>query len=89
MSRRLAPILVCLFANAAWAEGLEEKSMTQLNAEIEQVAGMVSNARADINLVEKQYSQREEPSDEAARMARHCLGVVLRRGRNRADQWWN
>src|SRR5690349_14429362 len=50
----------------------EEASMTQLSAEIEQVAGQVQNARADINLVEKQYSQREEPSDEAARMARYA-----------------
>lgn len=57
---------------AAGAAEPQEPSMTQLNAEIEQVAGLVGNARADINLVEKQYSQREEPSDEVARMARYA-----------------
>lgn len=57
---------------AARAAEPQEPSMTQLSAEIEQVAGLVGNARADINLVEKQYSQREEPSDEVARMARYA-----------------
>lgn len=70
MSLRLAPVLVCALASAAL--GADQRSMQQLNAEIEQVAGQVQNARADINLVEKQYSQREEPSDEAARQARYA-----------------
>lgn len=70
MSLRLAPLLVCALASPAL--GADERSMQQLSAEIEQVAGQVQNARADINLVEKQYSQREEPSDEAARQARYA-----------------
>jgi tetratricopeptide (TPR) repeat protein len=72
MSRRLASICVCVVSTAAAAADLDAPQMAQLEAEIEQVAGQVNNARADINLVEKQYSQREEPSDEAARLARYA-----------------
>jgi TolA-binding protein len=71
MGRRLVLILLCV-AVAPRAARAADRSMAQLNAEIEQVAGQVANARADINLVEKQYSQREEPSDEAARQARYA-----------------
>lgn len=51
-------------------------STTELSAQVEEVARQVEVARNNIELVEKQYTLREETSDEAARLQRFSDGEI-------------
>lgn len=51
-------------------------SAAELQAQVEEVAKQVGIARNNIELVEKQYTLREETSDEAARLQRFSDGEI-------------
>ncbi len=60
---------VAVLSASAWAE--RGRATTQeLSAQIEEIARQVESARNAIELVEKQYTLREESSDEAQRLQR-------------------
>ena len=56
--------------------GRGKASAEELQAQIEQIARQVETARNNIDLVEKQYTLREEQSDEAARLQRFSDGEI-------------
>jgi TolA-binding protein len=58
------------------ARAFAETSVQELAVKVEQVKDQVVNARNNIEIVEKQYSAREEPSDEMAREARFSDGEI-------------
>ncbi len=51
-------------------------SVDELVAQLDQVARQIEAARNNIDLVEKQYTLRAEPSDEAARLQRFSDGEI-------------
>lgn len=69
-------------AIAALAAGLASvargasPSTSELAAEVEEFARQVELARNNIDLVEKQYTLRDEPSDEAARLQRFSSAEI-------------
>ncbi len=63
-------------ALAALALSLSVPSLADPAGDIEAVSGQVKNARDNIQIVERQYSQRDEPTDEAARAARFSDGEI-------------
>lgn len=58
------------------ARAFADASVQELAVKVEQVKDQVVNARNNIEIVEKQYSAREEPSDEMAREARFSDGEI-------------
>ncbi len=58
------------------ARAFADPSVQELAVKVEQVKDQVVNARNNIEIVEKQYSAREEPSDEMAREARFSDGEI-------------
>ena len=68
-------MLVALLA-AAPALGQSKGSIDELAAQVEQVAKHIENARNNIDLVEKQYTLREEMSDEVLRLQRFSDGEI-------------
>ena len=67
--------LVLCAAGAAQAQR-GKVSPTELQAQVEEVARSVEAARNNIELVEKQYTLREETSDDAARLQRFSDGEI-------------
>lgn len=66
---------VAVLSASAWAE--RGRATTQeLSAQIEEIARQVESARNAIELVEKQYTLREESSDEAQRLQRFSDGEI-------------
>jgi tetratricopeptide (TPR) repeat protein len=77
MSPRLkATLLAALLASGVAAAQAKRASATELSAQVEQVARQVELARNNIELVEKQYTLREEQSDEALRLQRFSDGEI-------------
>lgn len=66
---------VLVLAAPVWAQR-GKVSATELQAQVEEVARQVELARNNIELVEKQYTLREETSDEAARLQRFSDGEI-------------
>jgi tetratricopeptide (TPR) repeat protein len=56
--------------------GRGKASAEELQAQIEQIARQIETARNNIDLVEKQYTLREEQSDEAAKLQRFSDGEI-------------
>src|SRR5512135_998119 len=56
--------------------GRGKASAEELQAQIEQIARQIETARNNIDLVEKQYTLREEQSDDAARLQRFSDGEI-------------
>lgn len=54
-----------------WAAGASADSITELTGRAEAAAGLVKKASADIELVERQYTLVDEPSEEAALLQRY------------------
>src|SRR3990167_3572437 len=67
---------VALFAAAAAHAQRGKVSAAELQQQVEEVARQVEIARNNIDLVEKQYTLREETSDEAARLQRFSDGEI-------------
>lgn len=63
-------------AGVAHAQGKGRASAEELQAQVDQIARQIETARNNIDLVEKQYTLREEPSDEAARLQRFSDGEI-------------
>jgi TolA-binding protein len=61
-------------ACAAFAE--RKASTNELSAQVEEVAKQIEIARNNIELVEKQYTLREEATDDAARLQRFSDGEI-------------
>jgi tetratricopeptide (TPR) repeat protein len=60
----------------ARAQTRGQASVEELQAQVEQIARQVETERNNIELVEKQYTLREEPSDEAACLQRFSDGEI-------------
>lgn len=77
--RRLA-LLVLLPVLAAPASAQTDRrgraSLTELSAQVEQVASQLKNAEDNIRLVETQYTQRPEPTVEEAMLRRFSDGEI-------------
>ncbi|MBL8949557.1 MAG: tetratricopeptide repeat protein [Myxococcaceae bacterium] len=58
------------------ARAFADASVQDLAVKVEAVKDQVKNSRDNIEIVEKQYSAREEPSEEAAREARFSDGEI-------------
>lgn len=71
----LSLLAVALVAPGA-AQAQRKATASELSAQVEQVARQVEVARNNIELVEKQYTLREETSDEAARLQRFSDGEI-------------
>jgi tetratricopeptide (TPR) repeat protein len=71
----LSLLAVALVAPAV-ARAQRRPTASELSAQVEQVARQVENARNNLELVEKQYTLREETSDEAARLQRFSDGEI-------------
>lgn len=70
-----AVISVALLAvGPAWAQ--RRSSPAELQAQVEETARQVETARNNIELVEKQYTLREETSEEAAQLQRFSDGEI-------------
>ncbi len=67
-------LVAVLLAPGAWAQ--RRASPTELGAQVEQVARQLEQARNNIELVEKQYTLREEVSDDAVRLQRFSDGEI-------------
>ncbi|HEY0883481.1 MAG TPA: hypothetical protein VGD87_18240, partial [Archangium sp.] len=77
MTRWFSKALLCLALCAAGvAQAQRKPSAAELQAQVEEVAKQVGIARNNIELVEKQYTLREETSDEAARQQRFSDGEI-------------
>ncbi|MFZ5440548.1 MAG: tetratricopeptide repeat protein [Myxococcota bacterium] len=78
MIRRLPKAtLLLVLATAAAAHAQRGKvSAAELQAQVEEVARQIETARNNIELVEKQYTLREEASDEAAQLQRFSDGEI-------------
>ncbi|MEW5742809.1 MAG: tetratricopeptide repeat protein [Myxococcota bacterium] len=63
-------------AGEVHAQGRGRASAEELQAQVDQIARQVEAERNNIDLVEKQYTLREEPSDEAARLQRFSDGEI-------------
>ncbi|MFO0600957.1 MAG: tetratricopeptide repeat protein [Myxococcaceae bacterium] len=76
--RALPSSLVSATLLAALAAGpaLARVSPADLQAQVEEVARQIEVARNNIELVEKQYTLREETSDDAARLQRFSDGEI-------------
>ncbi len=72
---KAALLSVVLCAAAAQAQR-GKVSAAELQQQVEEVARQVEIARNNIDLVEKQYTLREEASDEAARLQRFSDGEI-------------
>lgn len=72
-----SPLSAVLVAALTVATQVRAKpSTTELQAQVEEVARQVEVARNNIELVEKQYTLREETSDDAARLQRFSDGEI-------------
>lgn len=72
--RRLAvALLVCL---GSFSLGADKVKVDELSTQLEEVARQVETARNNIDLVEKQYTLRDEQSDDAARLQRFSDGEI-------------
>ena len=60
---------------SVWAAP-QQVSVDELAAQVEQVAKQIENARNNIDLVEKQYTLREEVSGEVQRLQRYSDGEI-------------
>lgn len=67
---------VVLAAVAVTASAAERVSTTELANQVEELARQVETARNNIDLVEKQYTLRDEPSDEAGRLQRFSSAEI-------------
>lgn len=79
MTRRLpqASVLCFVLCAAGAAQAQRGKaSPAELQAQVEEVAQQIEVARNNIELVEKQYTLREEASDETARLQRFSDGEI-------------
>ena len=78
MIRRTNATVLCVVLCAAGAAQAQrgKVSSAELQAQVEEVARSVEVARNNIELVEKQYTLREETSDEAARLQRFSDGEI-------------
>ncbi len=74
MTRWIIFIVLCAGGPAQAQRG--KPSAAELQAQVEEVARTVEVARNNIELVEKQYTLREETSDEAARLQRFSDGEI-------------
>ncbi len=78
MIRRLLNLWWCVVLGAAGAAQAQrgKVSAVELQSQVEEVARQVEVARNNIELVEKQYTLREETSDDAARLQRFSDGEI-------------
>lgn len=77
MTRWLTKAFLMVLCAAGVAHAQRGKtSAAELQAQVEEVARAVEIARNNIELVEKQYTLREETSDEAARLQRFSDGEI-------------
>lgn len=67
---------VTVVALAVTAGAAEKVSAIELAARVDELAKRVEIARNNIDLVERQYTQREEPSDEAGRLHRFSSAEI-------------
>jgi tetratricopeptide (TPR) repeat protein len=75
MRSRALLVISLLVATAAQAQR-GKVSAAELQGQVEEVAKQIEVARNNIELVEKQYTLREETSDEAARLQRFSDGEI-------------
>jgi TolA-binding protein len=64
-------LVVCALVPAAAMAQAQPPSITELTGRTETAAGLVKSASNDVELVERQYTLVEEPSDEAALLQRY------------------
>jgi tetratricopeptide (TPR) repeat protein len=76
MTRSPLPVVFLAALTVATQVRAEKPSTTELQAQVEEVARQVEVARNNIELVEKQYTLREETSDDAARLQRFSDGEI-------------
>jgi len=76
MTRSPLPVVFLAALTVATQVRAAKPSTTELQAQVEEVARQVEVARNNIELVEKQYTLREETSDDAARLQRFSDGEI-------------
>jgi tetratricopeptide (TPR) repeat protein len=76
MTRRLLKATLLSFVLCAAEAHAAKASAAELQAQVEEVAKQIEVARNNIELVEKQYTLREETSDEAAKLQRFSDGEI-------------
>jgi len=81
MPRRSPPtrtIFALAFAltSSAFGQGQGKASVSELSGQVDEVAKQVKNASDNLRLVEKQYSQVDEPTEDAARNQRFSDGEI-------------
>ena len=79
MPRRCPPtrtIFALAFALTSSAFGQGKASVNELSGQVDEVAKQVKNASDNLRLVEKQYSQVDEPTEEAGRAQRFSDGEI-------------
>ena len=69
-------LTAALLATGAWAQNRAPANIGELAVEVDQIAKQVKNASDNLRLVERQYSQVEETSDESARTQRFSDGEI-------------
>jgi tetratricopeptide (TPR) repeat protein len=65
-----------MLATSGWAQERGHANVSELAAQVEDVNKQVKNASDNLRVVEKQYSQVAEPTDEAARNQRFSDGEI-------------
>ena len=76
MAARNWMLLAGLLATSGWAQEKGRASVPELSSQVDEVAKQVKNASDNLRLVERQYSQVDEPSDDAARNQRYSDGEI-------------
>ncbi len=69
-------LLAAVLATAPAFAQKSKSSVNELAAQVEQTAKLIENARNNIDLVESQYTLREEMSDEVLRLQRFSDGEI-------------
>jgi tetratricopeptide (TPR) repeat protein len=76
MNRRFLHTTLIALCAAGAAQAAGKVSTAELQGQVEEVARQIEVARNNIELVEKQYTLREETSDDAARLQRFSDGEI-------------
>ncbi len=75
-ARSAVTVLTLMTAFAAAAQRTTKVSVDELATQVEQVSKQIEGARNNIDLVEKQYTLREEMSDDVLRLQRFSDGEI-------------
>ena len=69
-------VVATLFATSGWSQERGRANVGELSNQVEEVAKQVKNASDNLRVVERQYSQVAEPTDDAARNQRFSDGEI-------------